>query len=200
MIGGEHKFNLKSFMTVKNISIILAVIGFIVFCNSLFNDFILDDKLFIIDPPDVHSINILYLFGRNIFNAAYYRPLTALYFAILYSISGAHSFLYHFFQITFHIYNSIILYILLQTLFDRHNQRSITESEEREWNRLTGSEKVKYLRKYGSRIKQSDLSNLNINLLSFFLSLIFLIHPIIVEFVTYISAIGDPLIFQLGSS
>src|SRR5438552_1741257 len=86
-------------LTTKKAISIIVILGFIVFGNALFNGFVWDDKPFIIRNTDVHSINIAYLFSKNTFNAGgYYRPIPALYFALLYNLFGSQAFFYHFLQ------------------------------------------------------------------------------------------------------
>src|SRR5579872_7079943 len=103
----------------KYISWIIGV-GLIVYANSLFGGFIWDDKTYIINNPQIHNINWSLLFAKNIFNSAgFYRPIPALYFAILYAVSGNMSFLYHFVQVGLHITNVILLFLLFKKFFTK---------------------------------------------------------------------------------
>jgi len=154
----EYSFyNLFVPLTTKKAIFIIIVVGCIVYFNMLFNGFVWDDKTYLIGKPDVHTLNIFQLIGNNIFNiGGYYRPLTAIYFAILYAIFNASSFYYHFFQLVLHIACGVLLFFLFKKFF-----------------------------------------KLPISLL---LSLIFVIHPIQVESVSYISSSDSPLIFIFGIS
>ncbi len=184
--------------TKKAISLFI-ILGLIVFGNALFNGFVWDDTLFILQNPGVHSINVIQLFSRNIFNSAgYYRPIPALYFALLYNIFGSVSFWYHLIQIAFHILNTVILYLTLHTLFSRFNIKESVETNKGVFNDLSGSQKIKYLRKYGSIEKTFYVMEPKIGLLTFFLSVIFLVHPINVESVSYIAASQSELFFLFG--
>lgn len=134
---------------------LIVLLGIITFANCIFNKFVLDDYSFIVNNPEVHRLNIFASFGKNMFNGlGYYRPIPAIYFSSLYSIFTTNQFFYHFIQITLHIANTFLVFVLFKKLF---------------------SEK-----------------------LSLFLSLIFLIHPIQVESVSYIAAAGNPLFFLFG--
>jgi len=153
----DFSFDFKQFfspLTTKKAILIIVVIGFIVFANSLFNGFVLDDNSYIVhNPADVQVFNIQRLFGANHFNeGGQYRPISALYFAVLYQ--GEQTFFYHSVQVALHIVNTILFYLLLK----------------------------KFLNNY----------------ISLFLSLIFLVHPMNVESVSWISGALSVLFFLFG--
>jgi regulator of sirC expression with transglutaminase-like and TPR domain len=155
----EHheKFSFKSYFipltTVKAISWII-IIGLIVYANLLFNGFVWDDNVYLLNNADIRTLNLAYLFGPNTWNnGLYYRPLTGLYFSILYYFFNFNSFFYHLLQIALHITNSILLFFVFK----------------------------KFINKY----------------ISFFLSLLFLVHPIQVEAVAFIATLS-PLSFLFG--
>lgn len=154
----EEEFSLKKLFipltTIKAFHFIL-IIGLLVYFNALFGKFVWDDVTYIILNPELHSVNILKLFGENTFNSSgYYRPIPALYFAIVYSLFGVQYFFYHFFQISLHIINTCLLFLLLKQFIKKE--------------------------------------------LSFFLALLFLVHPIQVESVSYIGASQSELFFCFG--
>src|SRR6266536_38298 len=204
----EQDFSFKSLFvpfTTKKASIIITILGFIVFGNALFNGFVCDDFPFILNNPVAHSFNIARIFSKNIFNTAgYYRPIPALYFTSLYNMFGSQAFFYHFLQVSLHILNTIFLFLTLQTLLSRNNNKETIEPrlEEKEWNKLSRKQKRKYQRMnnklYNAAAKASLIPDLKINLLSFFISLIFLVHPINVESVSYIASSQSELLFLFG--
>lgn len=99
---------------------IIVIFGLIAYSNSLFNNFVWDDKVFIINNPDFQNINILQLFENNLFNSgSFYRPIPAIYFGVLYYLFNSQPFFYHIFQISLHIINSCLLFILLKKLLNR---------------------------------------------------------------------------------
>lgn len=167
MSENEQDFFLNSFFksltTVKAICIII-IVGFVVFFNTLFNGFVWDDVGQIINNTRAHSIqNIASFFtggtfdpGNNIDELAgsYYKPFMTIFFSLIYSIFGQNAFYFHFVQITLHIINTILVFILFSHFFSKK--------------------------------------------LSLFLSLVFLIHPMNVESVVYISALQDVLFFFFG--
>src|SRR5207248_2025239 len=130
--------------------------------------------------------------------ASYYRPIHALYNTLLYVLFGSHAFSYHLLQVTLHIVNAIVLYLLLNSLFNTNNKRENAVAFAKKWDNLSGSQKIKYLRKHGSPITSEHMLDAKTAILSLFLSLIFLVHPINVESVSYIAASQCELFFLFG--
>lgn len=154
----ENNYSFKNYFipltTTKAIHWII-VIGLIVYANMLFNSFVWDDISYILLNPDVHTLNLFYLFGNNHFNTlGQYRPIPAVYFAVLYSLFSNSTFFYHLIQLIFQLTNVILLFILFKYFFNTK--------------------------------------------LSFFLSLVFLVHPMQVESVSYISQTPSILFFSFG--
>ena len=137
-------------MTKLKVILIIVTIGFVVFTNMLSNGFVFDDGPFILNNPDITSFNTAKLFGPSTFNdSRYYRPLPAVYFTLLYSITGNQVFLYHFSQLSLHITMTVVLFLFLSSFFDQAA--------------------------------------------ALLLALIFLVHPINVDSVSYISAVDSEL-------
>ena len=120
---------LDNFFTEKKIVASLIILGFVVYANSLFNPFVGDDDSQIVSNPLVHSITNIpkLLFGEvynigpaNNLNVNYYKPLLPVTFAIIYSIFGESSFFFHLFQVTLHIANTIILFLIFRRIFARN--------------------------------------------------------------------------------
>ena len=160
MEKSEQGFSFKGLFvpltTLKSIHWII-IAGLVVFSNMLFNGFVWDDITFIVNNQAVHSLNIPSLIGHNAINTGgFYRPLAAIYSALIYTIFGENAFFYHFFSLVIHLINVSLVFILFKHFFSKR--------------------------------------------LSLFLSLIFLIHPIQVETVSYISGAGDLLFFIFGIS
>lgn len=145
-------------LTTKNAILLIFIIGFIVFFNSLFNGFVIDDILQITGNPSIHSItNVGNIFLNKMGiqgSSGYYRPLSYIFYTFIYSFFGNNAFFYHFIQLLLHIINSVLVFLFFK----------------------------KFLRKE----------------LAFFLSLIFLVHPINQETVAYASNLEDTLYFFFG--
>lgn len=144
-------------LTTKKAILFLSLIGFLVYFTILFNGFAWDDYTYIVNNSDIHMLNLLRLFGKSTFNqSGFYRPITAVYFAIIYHFFGLKPFYYHFFQLLLHILNACMLFFIFKRFFPKA--------------------------------------------MSFVFSLIFLIHPIQVESVAFISASLSELFFFFGIS
>src|ERR1700722_1185014 len=144
-------------LTIKKAIFIIFLIGFIVYFNMLFNNFVWDDKTYILFNPDVVTFNLLGLIRNNIFNAGgQYRPVPGIYFSVLFAFFKYNTFFYHFLQLIIHVINASMLFILFTKFFKKN--------------------------------------------ISLVLSLIFLIHPIQVESVSYISAADNTPFFLFGFS
>lgn len=137
------------------------IIGFLVYFNALFGEFVWDD--FFLFVRNVHAQKIsgaFFFFSPNAYiqhanqsPEGFYRPLMHVYFSFVWSITHG-SFLFHVFQVSLHIINAILVFKLLK-LFTKER-------------------------------------------IAFCLGLVFLLHPMNVEAVAYISATQDTLYFTLG--
>lgn len=147
---------LKSILLIKNSAYFtIVILGFIVYGNALFNNFVWDDNVYVIPNSIRYGLDLGRQFGRNIFNSfGYYRPVQAIYSALIFTLFGGNVFFYHFPQITLHIVNACLLFLFFKILLDKK--------------------------------------------ISLFLSLIFLIHPMQVESVSYIAASNSVMFFLFG--
>lgn len=118
-------------MSKKNYFVVLLIIiGFLVYANSLFNGFVWDDEEQILNNTLVHSIKNLPLFfkggtfntgGTGSLTGVYYRPLMVTFFSFLYQLFGPTPFVFHFFQIALHVVNTLLVFFLLTRLLDSKN-------------------------------------------------------------------------------
>ena len=108
--------------------LLITLIGFIVYANSLFNRFVWDDEEQILNNSLVHSIsNIPSFFKGGTFNVSgspkltgiYYRPLMTSFFSILYTVFGPNPFPFHLSQLLIHIANTVIVFFILQHFLKR---------------------------------------------------------------------------------
>lgn len=162
-----HEVDFKDlFFPFTNVKAIIwiIVVGLVVYFNSFFNGFILDDIAQIVQNTQIHSIsNIVTFFQGSTFSpdknfeslqGVYYKPLMTTTFSLIYTIFGENAFFFHFFQVVLHIINAILVYLLFLRFFQKK--------------------------------------------LAFFLSLLFLVHPINVESVAFISSLQEVLFFAFG--
>jgi len=154
-------------MTKKGYICLLIILGIIIYFNALFNGFLWDDEEQVLNNVLVHSIaNFPQFFSGSTFNTGgsgslgglYYKPLMTTFFSLIYTLFGANSFFFHFFQIGLHILNSIFIFLIFRYFFNS---------------------------------SKKDFT-------SFVLALFFLIHPINVEAVAYVSDFQEVLFFFFG--
>lgn len=150
-------------LSTKQIITSIAVFGFIVYFNSLFNGFVWDDEEQIVNNTIIHSLgNLSYIFSGATFNTGgaatlsgwFFRPFITLWFMLGYAFFKDNAFGYHLAQLILHLFNSILVYFLLD-LITQKSQSSYRKT------------------------------------LNLFLSIIFATHPGISEAVNYISAVSE---------
>jgi len=160
-------------MSIKKLILILVLTGFCLYFLSLFNEFVWDDEEQVVNNTVIQSISdIPYLFLGSTFNTGgtgsltgvYYKPLMSVCFSLIYAIFKLNPFFYHLFQVSLHIFNSVLVFLVASRLF------------------------IKYLNNNNKYFKY----------FSCVFALIFLIHPINVEAVVYVSALQDVLFLFFG--
>jgi hypothetical protein len=125
----DQEFSLKSLFipltTVKAIHFYI-IIGLVVYGNMLFNSFVADDITLIVQNQTIHSFSSLFtlLFqsygnvtGAGVLTGSYYVPLTLIFLSLLYSLFGAQPFFFHFAQLSLHIANASLLYLLFSSFY-----------------------------------------------------------------------------------
>lgn len=115
-------------MKLSKIQLILLIlaVGFIVYFNSLFNGFVWDDEEEIINNKIVQSLsNISYIWSGATFNTGgaglsgwFFRPIRTLSIMVNYAIWGPHAFGWHLVQVSFHLINTILVFLILAKLLE----------------------------------------------------------------------------------
>jgi len=127
IIKGAKEHNLMRLSLLK-IIIILCLLCAIVYGNSLFNGFVLDDKALIVFNPAITSVRFLpgffskgifdyYSMGRQMAGSQVYRPLQMLTYFIDYKLSGLNAFWFHFSSLLWHLGNGILVFFILLFIF-----------------------------------------------------------------------------------
>ncbi|MBI5892426.1 MAG: tetratricopeptide repeat protein [Deltaproteobacteria bacterium] len=140
------------------IIIILSILGFFAYSNILHAPFVFDDDHYIVNNPEIRDLsNFKDTYGT--------RYVGFLSFAINYYFNGLNTFGYHLVNIVIHILNAILVYVLVQITLQR----------------VQGFK--------GSRVQENTrpLDSLTPRILPFAVSLIFLVHPIQTQAVSYIT-------------
>lgn len=107
------------------IFLIIFFLGFLVYFPSLFNGFVADDHVYILENPHITNFNwSSFIYGSSYYSGdalslggIYYKPLFTFVVSALYQISGGTPFLFHLTQILLHITNSFLLFILFTKFF-----------------------------------------------------------------------------------
>lgn len=105
--------------------IVLIAVGFLVYASNLQNPLFWDDDDWIKGNVFVHDFSHLKeIFTRDILsgfglNSNYYRPLLLLSFTVNYAIGGIKPLGYHLVSTGFHIVNTILLFLILLSIFKR---------------------------------------------------------------------------------
>ncbi len=149
-------------LSIKSVYCYLIIIAvtFIVFGNTLDNQFVFDDESVVVNNLSIQSTSNIPKFftaeeGFHKVIGKYYRPIVSASYAIDYSIWGLNPYGFHLTNIIIHCIASLLLFRIFQILFWRYKYR---------------------------------------NLFSLLSTLIFVVHPIHTEAVSWISGRTDSLV------
>jgi len=129
--NSQEEFSFKKYFTpLTTVKVVhwIILIGLIVYCNGFFNGFVKDDYAEIINNPTVQSVtNLPSLFTGSLFynglgqqlTGSFYRPVTSVAFASVYSLFGPNAFAFHFFQILLFIANACFIFFFFKQFFRR---------------------------------------------------------------------------------
>src|SRR3989338_1667976 len=160
------------FDTKTKVIMVFAVIGFSLYSNTFDNQMFWDDQDIILNNQFVHDFNFPKFFSENQ-NAGsgllsnYWRPMMLTVFSLEWQIWGDWAPGYHFVNTALHIGNAILLFFILSKLLPRADLPAMPARQ--------SGESARY------------------KLLPFLTALVFLIHPLQTEAVTYVSGFADVL-------
>jgi len=148
----------------KKLIVFIFLIGFLVYTNSLFNNFVWDDEEQVVNNPYIRSFtNLPTIFKGGTFSTGgaglsgwYYKPLMSLWFTANYAVFGLRPFGFHLSQVSLHLVNSILIFLIFNKLFISFDAKIAT-------------------------------------LAAFFSALIFAVHPTNVESVAYVASTQEIL-------
>ena len=100
---------------------ILVASGFLLYSRILFNGFVGDDVGYI-NHQYIQHFQILKFFqsgsadlgGASLITGSFFRPLMLVVISFIYQLSGHQAFLYHFVQLSIHIGNTVILFLIFK--------------------------------------------------------------------------------------
>ncbi|OGK13252.1 hypothetical protein A3A93_00540 [Candidatus Roizmanbacteria bacterium RIFCSPLOWO2_01_FULL_38_12] len=98
----------------------LFFIGILIYGNTLFNDFVWDDREIIklLSHLQIRDVPSFFIDSQSQSGGSIplYRPLTTFFLIIQYTIFGASPFLFHFVQIILHVFNSFLIFYIFKKL------------------------------------------------------------------------------------
>jgi tetratricopeptide (TPR) repeat protein len=113
-------------LNLKQIFLMLSVLGLIIYANTLSYPFVHDDVFFIKNNPHIADLNLKQIFNKASFDDpqlkfvnTYYRPLLETFNRVLYKIFKLNPFGYHFINIILHVINSFFVFLVLNLILDR---------------------------------------------------------------------------------
>ncbi len=112
----------------KTAYIILAVVTFAVYANSLSNEFVFDDESVVQGDPTITTLSNIPKFftgelGFHKVIGAYYRPVVSSTYAIDYSIWQYNPLGFHLTNVLMHIINVLLFYSLLLLMFEKFQSK-----------------------------------------------------------------------------
>ena len=128
---GLQKFSSKS--TFLLFTVIILIASFAVYFNALFNDFVYDDKVQVLENHWIKDIKFIpEIFSENVWSfkkesviSNYYRPLMHLIYMFNYYIFGLKPWGFHLVNILFHAGVSVLVFIIgLRLLSEAQHQAS----------------------------------------------------------------------------
>lgn len=120
----------------KQFVILLVIVGFLIYFNSLFNGFVWDDEEQIINNTVIKSVaNIPSLFSKSLFDTdttgdkqatgSYYRPIMPICYTIIYSLFGLNPFFFRLFQVLLHIINAVLIFFFFSSIFKSRTKKAV---------------------------------------------------------------------------
>lgn len=124
----------SKFLTLSNCIYILVIVTLLVFANSLINGFVWDDEEQIVNNTIIHTLqNFPQIFSGATFNTGgaglsgwFFRPFLTLTFMLNYALWGENAFGFHLFQLLLHIFNTILVLLILRALNPPKSPTSLT--------------------------------------------------------------------------
>jgi protein O-mannosyl-transferase len=102
---------------------LLIFAGLLLFFNTIFNGFAMDDKYQIVENSQVHSLNTipsLFVSSLQVSNSMYFfKPLFYTAYSIIYTLSNGDPVAFHSIQIMLFITNVVLLYYLFCHFFSK---------------------------------------------------------------------------------
>ena len=124
------KFNRLS---LGKVFLLLVLLGFACYGNSISHPFVHDDVVFIQQNPDIKKIDFAEIFlsptspsgQSNIINL-YYRPVLELFYRLQYKIFKLNPHGFHLFNVILHILNAFLVFLTIRFVLKKDTYRNLT--------------------------------------------------------------------------
>lgn len=118
----HHFLSKLSQLNTLYIGSLLFLVGIFCYGNTLGNGLFFDDEQFIYNNPYVKTFDLTGFFSRSLSSESgqvsnYYRPLLFLSFGVEYLLFKDSGFIYHFDSFLLHFVGSLLIFILIKSLF-----------------------------------------------------------------------------------
>ncbi len=172
-VRGRGSSGSEQSVSVLLSSVLLVGAVFVAYLNAFQGDFQFDDYNVIVNNPAVHSLSAWFADLRGI------RPILKLTYALNWT-SGLGIFGFHLFNVAVHAVNAVMVYLLLRRLAGGESFVENTAADRRPGNNLYFYQRPPW---------------------ELFAAMVFAVHPVQTEAVTYISGRSMSLMacFYLGS-
>jgi protein O-mannosyl-transferase len=107
--------------------IFIAIFGFILYGNTVKHDYALDDKRLILENKSVQKGKFKELithgtfYGFNADNSGAYRPLSMVYYSVIYKAGKGKPYLFHLFNILLYTLSTILVLEIFKFIFRENN-------------------------------------------------------------------------------
>jgi len=170
-ISSQHT-NLWNFLII----ILFVVLGFVLYSNTFHSPFLLDDEGHIVDNSNIRLREITGGSVTKIFTGkSWNRPLPMLSFALNYYFGRYHVQGYHVVNIMVHVITGILLFFFLRITLNISNKQYQSLSTQRSLNPSSTSD-----------FHTRDCVSAHPTFIAFYASLIWFVHPLCTQSVTYI--------------
>jgi protein O-mannosyl-transferase len=180
--------------------LLLIIVGLTTYLPSFSAKLFWDDDDFITKNEYVKNFQINKFFTAQAVEGSgkvsnYFRPLQFSIYALIYKLFGANPLAFHALSIFTHIAAAIAVYYFFLLL--RHSRESGNLYGNKNISGKSNTDSVKIPGPSFAKASEGKQAG-DDEIIAFFISLIFLVHPVQTEAVSYVSGFSDPLVTLFG--
>lgn len=184
--------------------LIVVALTAAVYANTLGNKFVWDDETFILGWPTVRTVGNIGEFFKGAYPAEelkQYRPVKVTLMSLNYMLFGREPFFYHLQAILIHLSATVLVYLVVREIFARGPVSRFPPASARSTKFDSNADsETRELRASGSP-STTVTPRKNPQLVAFLAALLFGLHPVHVEAITFVTSSTDILgiVFLLAS-